>query len=1221
MRTNSTQLNTRISALAALIALGPWSLHGQQAGSAAAAEPEKDDVLILSPFEVQADDSNDGYVTTTTLAGNRLATDLRDLGTSLSVYNTQFLNDIGATDSRSLLQYTLGTEVGGIMGNYSGSGGGIAPNTSAAYQNPQSTNRVRGLVGADNTRDLYLTSIPWDGYNIEAVDIQRGPNAILFGQGSAGGVINTRTKQASYRNSGEFAVRVDEYGSLRGSLDLNRVLLSEELAVRFSAVHNEAKFKQEPAFENFNRQFAAVRYEPKFLKKGDARTILKADFERGSSVSNRPRNMPPVDRITPWFSIGTPTYNLAWLRDNNWQIPGRGDAARQDSASPANPNPNFQPLLGGQGTSFGGYYGGSVFQFNAGVADPIYAMALNPVTYLGLGANGERDGNIAGLAPTGPTGMPGYRDYAAEMGLPFASLVKDKFITDPTIFDFYHNLIDGNIKREWYDFNTFDVSLSQTFFSDKMGFDIGYHEETYKSGGFDPVGNTIWVDVHSVWSDGTNTQQGWYENGTPNIGSGRPFVTVGNSEGRSVTTRESLRATAFVTHDFAKDERSHWLLRALGQHTVTGMASRDDYYRYGQSWVKSSFIGDYYNHPQFAEIKDNNGRFWADFVPQRVMYIGPNLQGKTLGQDLGIRASSVAPQIGNKATLRYFDSTWVATGVNPSDPWYNHVTAGLPQGPVLSTQSENPANYRGWITREVSLLTDDTDANREFLTTSRDWDDRYNDAQALVWQGKFWDDSIIATAGIRKDDVGQTVTRWNRDESIEDATQIPYQVSNVGPFSEESKSWGVVAHFDRLPFIGRFAKKLPVSVSASYNKSENFQTGQVYRDYFGQDLPLPAGDTKDMGIIVSTRDNKYSVRLNKFESAVKNNFSSGVQFWNYGNNLGIYAQAYHQIKYNYETRSNPNSPRYGNNIISDLPVPGPGEPQTKWNFDYLALNGQTQAEAEALEVAVINAWDQWLTEMAPLPQLMGQAWSFAWDGSDFTEQGLDFRFTEDLVAKGYELELHAQITDSWRVTVNASRIKSYRDNIGKTLVPGGEMTMIDYLLDFDRRLNETVMGDLRIWGPGGTSNARENWNGYADGDLKARLAEQGTVVPENRLWHINLVTNYEFREGRLKGWNIGGAARYQSAATLAYTPIQGPSYIDYDLSKPYKDDAQIDFDLWVGYERRILRDKVNWRAQLNIANVGVGNELIPVTVQPDGTPAAWRIRPAQQIFLTNTFRF
>jgi outer membrane receptor for ferric coprogen and ferric-rhodotorulic acid len=252
---------------------------------------------------------------------------------------------------------------------------------------------------------------------------------------------------------------------------------------------------------------------------------------------------------------------------------------------------------------------------------------------------------------------------------------------------------------------------------------------------------------------------------------------------------------------------------------------------------------------------------------------------------------------------------------------------------------------------------------------------------------------------------------------------------------------------------------------------------------------------------------------------------------------------------------------------------------------------------------------------------MAHAWGFSWDQTYSGSDVSDFRLTSDLVSKGYEFELNAQITDSWRLTANASRIESVIDNIGQTLAPGGKMTVIDYMLDFDRRLNETAMGDLRIWGPGGSANARENWNGYADGDLKARLAEQGTVVPENRLWHINLITNYDFHHGLLRGWSLGGGVRYQSAATLGYKPIQNPGYISYDLNSPFKDDPEYDFDLWVGYNRKLFNNKIDWRVQLNVANVGVGNELIPVTVQPDGTPAAYRIRPPQQIFLTNTFSF
>ena len=50
-----------------------------------AAVKSLDDTIVLSPFEVKASDDNNGYSTATTLAGNRLNTDVRDLGTSLSI--------------------------------------------------------------------------------------------------------------------------------------------------------------------------------------------------------------------------------------------------------------------------------------------------------------------------------------------------------------------------------------------------------------------------------------------------------------------------------------------------------------------------------------------------------------------------------------------------------------------------------------------------------------------------------------------------------------------------------------------------------------------------------------------------------------------------------------------------------------------------------------------------------------------------------------------------------------------------------------------------------------------------------------------------------------------------------------------------------------------------------------------------------------------------------
>ncbi|EDY81205.1 TonB-dependent receptor plug domain protein [Verrucomicrobiia bacterium DG1235] len=1199
---------------------------------------EEEEVFTLSPFEVTGD-SDSGYTTSSTLAGNRLNTEIRDLGTSLSVYTEQFLDDIGATDNQSLLKYTLGTEIGGVNGNFSGSGGGVSPDTGAGLGNPNSNNRVRGLISADNTRDLYLTSVPWDGYNVGGVDIQRGPNAILFGQGSPGGVINTRSKQATWEDSNEIGIRLDEYGSMRFTVDMNKVLIEDQLSVRFAAVDNRTKFKQEPAFDDFQRQYFTARYEPEFLNSGDSRTIFKASVELGDGESNRPRNMPPVDYITPWFSdeVGQETYNVAWVRNDLFNIPGRGDAVPNRSVDGATvENPNYKVPFGSstQSNGYAGYFGGSIFFFDGDSSDPFYGMALNPISYLGVDINGNRDGGIGGLPSTGPIGVAGYRGFASTTGVPFSTLAKDKFITDTNIFDFYNNLLDGEIKREWMNFDSFDASVSQTFFGDTMGIDIGYHTESYTSGGYNPVGYQINVDMNERWVDGTNTPEtGWYTDGTLNQGSGRAFTRLGNGTGESTADRESWRATAFFSHDFAKNGDGNWLTRLLGKHTITGMGSQDVYARESRSWAKSTFVGDYYNHPQFQGIKEDNGRFWADFVPSRVVYLSDNLQSASLGQNLGLRYPTEDPVLGETVNLRYFDSTWnrptdptVAGYVDPEAIWYNQVGVGSGDGAWEQREADNPANYVGWVTEEVRLLTDANPANISALTTNRNWDDRDNEAYGGVWQGKFWNDSIVATAGWRHDKVSQMTTKWDRQEAGDDPASVVPTSESFGPVEEESTSYGAVVHLNRLPFVGDIVDRLPVNISASYNESNNFQTGQIYADYFGNQHSLPEGETEDMGVLIGTKDGKFSLKLNKFESRVANQAGSFIQYWNYGNNVGIYANRYHQLKYNYRYGGQPNNgPQYGDGVdpVSGLPVPGDNDPDNyRREFDYAPWTGQTWEEAEALEREVVAAYDDWLEEMYPLPQIMAEAWSFAWDGTDFTETAIEnFRMTSDVKAEGYEFEVHAQVTDNWRMTMNASRIKSFRDNIGGSAIPGTDMTLIDYLLDFDRRMAETAMGDLRIWGFGGTATARENWQGHADGDLKARLAEEGTVVPEGRLWHANFVTNYDFSDGKFSGWSVGGSMRYQSAATLAYQPIQGANYIGYDLDAPFKDSSEANIDLWFGYGRQIFNDKVDWRMQVNISNVGVGEELIPVTVQPDGTPAAYRIRPPQQIFLSNTFEF
>lgn len=161
------QPTNRKTMLATLALASAWPLAAQEAAPAPAAQQPNatnEEVVILTPFEVAAS-ADSGYVATETLAGTRIRTDLRDVGSSISVVTKEFLKDIGATNNATLLQYTTNTEVAGTLGTYAGLGNGQTLNETSTLRSANPNQRVRGLSSANNTRDFFVTDIPWDSYN------------------------------------------------------------------------------------------------------------------------------------------------------------------------------------------------------------------------------------------------------------------------------------------------------------------------------------------------------------------------------------------------------------------------------------------------------------------------------------------------------------------------------------------------------------------------------------------------------------------------------------------------------------------------------------------------------------------------------------------------------------------------------------------------------------------------------------------------------------------------------------------------------------------------------------------------------------------------------------------------------------------------------------------------------------------------------------------------
>jgi hypothetical protein len=149
------------------------------------------------------------------------------------------------------------------------------------------------------------------------------------------------------------------------------------------------------------------------------------------------------------------------------------------------------------------------------------------------------------------------------------------------------------------------------------------------------------------------------------------------------------------------------------------------------------------------------------------------------------------------------------------------------------------------------------------------------------------------------------------------------------------------------------------------------------------------------------------------------------------------------------------------------------------------------------------------------------------------------------------------------------------------------------------------------------------WNQQVTFPLNSIRATEGASQLEIREWRFNLVTNYQFTDGRLKGVGLGGAMRWQDQAALGYENMTLPDgSTGPDFSKPFLSDKETNFDLWASYGRKIMNGKVQWRIQLNIKNAFTdSDDLIVVRYQPDGSVAEVKTASPRTFIIKNTFSF
>ncbi|MBC7454924.1 MAG: TonB-dependent siderophore receptor [Massilia sp.] len=160
-----------------------------------------------------------GYNEKASVSAMKTDTLLRDTPQAVTVITRQLMDDQAMQSIADAIRYVPGIVTAQGEGN----------RDTAVFR------------GNSSTSDFYIDGMRddvqyyRDFYNIESVEAIKGANAMIFGRGGSGGVINRVSKQASWKPVRDAVASIGSYGHKRATVDLGGAV-NTDMAVRVNAM-------------------------------------------------------------------------------------------------------------------------------------------------------------------------------------------------------------------------------------------------------------------------------------------------------------------------------------------------------------------------------------------------------------------------------------------------------------------------------------------------------------------------------------------------------------------------------------------------------------------------------------------------------------------------------------------------------------------------------------------------------------------------------------------------------------------------------------------------------------------------------------------------------------------------------------------------------------------------------------------------------------------------
>ncbi len=182
--------------------------------SSVGAAPEEEPIIIAG----ERSSYGAGKITSAT----KTATDVQDIPQALTIVTKAQIDDQQLRSIGDLLTFVPGA----------------SPATGESNRD-QFTIR-----GNNSTADMFIDGLRddvqyfRDFYNVSRVEVLKGPNAMIFGRGGGGGVINRVTKRTSFQPRYVGDISVDSFGGFRSTIDLDHPIGSD-VGLRVNALYED----------------------------------------------------------------------------------------------------------------------------------------------------------------------------------------------------------------------------------------------------------------------------------------------------------------------------------------------------------------------------------------------------------------------------------------------------------------------------------------------------------------------------------------------------------------------------------------------------------------------------------------------------------------------------------------------------------------------------------------------------------------------------------------------------------------------------------------------------------------------------------------------------------------------------------------------------------------------------------------------------------------------